>query len=108
MSNATSPAFRPRIQHGQTIDNAANIASKTTLRTRQLILEATVRLHDEVPASALSSIIAERLKIPKATVEAVTVGWLLQYRSEASTLRCGIANTINLASDAARESWGVQ
>jgi hypothetical protein len=108
MSNATLPLFRPRIAPGQTIDNAANIASKTTLRTRQLILEATVRLHDELPASALSSVIAERLKVPKATVEAVVVGWLLQYRSEASALRCGIANAAQLASDAARESWGMR
>lgn len=108
MSNATSPDFRPRTSRGQTIDNAANIASKTTPRTRQLILEATVRLHDELPATALSGVIAERLKIPKATVEAVVVGWLLQFRSETSALRCGIANAISMASDSARESWGLR
>lgn len=108
MSNATSTASWPRVARGQTTENAAKIASQTTLPTRRAILDMAVRLYDQLPAGALPSVIAERLKMPKAMVEAVLVMWLIQYRSEAATLRVGMANAIDLAAEAGRDAWGVQ
>lgn len=108
MSNATSPAFSPRSARGQTNENAVIIASKTTLPTRRTILDLAVRLYDQLPAGALPAVIAERLKMPKAMVEAVLVMWLIQYRSEAATLRIGMANAMDLGTEAGREAWRIQ
>ena len=108
MSHATLPVTRPRQAAGQPVETATFLAQRTTIPNRRLILDTAIRLYDTAPAGSLAALVAERLRMPKPVVESVLIMWLMQYRSESSSLRVGIANAIDIASQAARDAWGVQ
>jgi len=108
MSHATVSVSRPRLSRGQTIENAVSIAQKTTLPNRSLILDTAIRLYDSAPVGSLVSLVAERVRMPRAVVESVLVIWLLQFRSESSAFRVGIANAMDIARTAGCDAWRLQ
>lgn len=108
MSNSSANASTPAVRQGQPVENATHLAQRTTIPNRNLILDTVIRLYDSAPAGRVESLVAERLRQPRAVVESVVVGWLLQYRSELAALRVGMANAMDIASAAGRDAWRMQ
>lgn len=73
--------------------------------TARLVEQRVAELVAAGERTEFSRIISRELGAPEAFVDRVMAALMLRYRSEAATLRAGVAGALDAAREAARDAW---